>query len=321
MCSSDLWDEGPYQQSERAGRHDEVVESLLVSGKAYVDEGAVRLRVAGEGTIGWDDVIRGPVVFERSVIEDFVIRRSDGSPLFLLTNVVDDWDMGITHVIRGEDMINNMPKQLLLLEALGVEREVQYAHLPLLVDEQRRKLSKRFGDVSVESYRDRGFVAEAMTNYLATLGWGTADGVEIRPLDEIVQRFDLAAVNRSSAFFDVRKLTHFNHEYVRGMTPQRFVDLATPFAAGCDLMSLPAAYLADIQGRTQTLADLAPMIDWLFADEPPSDPASWDKAMQTPVAASILDGTVAAYESCEWSKDVLHQRLAEVGEEIGRAHV
>jgi len=311
------WDEGPYHQSERAGRHDEVVESLLASGKAYVDEGAVRLRVADTGTVGWDDVIRGPVVFERSVIEDFVIRRSDGSPLFLLTNVVDDWDMGITHVIRGEDMINNMPKQLLLLEALGVEREVQYAHLPLLVDEQRRKLSKRFGDVSVESYRDRGFVAEAMTNYLATLGWGTADGVEIRPLAEIVERFELAAVNRSSAFFDVRKLTHFNHEYVRAMSADRFAELAGPFAAGFDLSALPAGYLADIQGRTQTLADLAPMIDWLFLDEPPVDAASWDKAMAAPAAAAILDGTVAAYEDCEWSKDVLHQRLAEVGEAHG----
>ncbi len=312
------WDEGPYFQSERAGRHNEVVDALLDRGQAYIQDGAVRLRVAEQGTVGWDDVIRGRVSFDRSHIEDFVIRRSDGSPLFLLTNVVDDLDMGITHVIRGEDMINNMPKQLLLLEALGVDREVWYAHLPLLVDEQRRKLSKRYGDVSIESYRDRGFVAPAMTNYLATLGWGTADGVEIRPLGEIVQRFELAAVNKSSAFFDLKKLTHFNHEYIRAMPSADFAALAQPFAAAFDLTALPASYLADIQGRTQTLTELAPMIDWLYPGEPPMDGDSWAKAITAnPVANAILDGTLAAYADCEWAKDVLHQRLAAVGEAHG----
>ncbi len=312
------WDEGPYYQSERAARHNEVVEGLLADSLAYVDEGAVRLRVDDEGTIGWDDVIRGRVSFERANVEDFVIRRSDGSPLFLLTNVVDDWDMGITHVIRGEDMINNMPKQLLLLEALGVDREVHYAHLPLLVDEQRRKLSKRFGDVAIESYRDRGFVAPAMTNYLATLGWGTADGVEIRPLAEIVERFELSGVNKSSAFFDVKKLTHFNHEYIRAMAPEEFSALAGPFAEPFDLAALPAGYLADIQGRTQTFPELAPMIDWLYLDEPPIDTDSWAKGVAgNPAAVAILDGTLHAYADCAWGKDELHHRLAAVGEANG----
>lgn len=311
------WDEGPFHQSERAARHDEVIEGLLAAGRAYLDDGAVRLRVADEGTVAWDDVIRGRVSFDRANIEDFVIRRSDGSALFLLTNVVDDLDMGITHVIRGEDMINNMPKQLLLLEALGVDRDVHYAHLPLLVDEQRRKLSKRFGDVSIESYRDRGFVAPAMTNYLATLGWGSADGVEIRPLAEIVERFDLAQVNKASAFFDLKKLTHFNHEYIRAMAAEQFHAAAQPFAPQFPLDRLPAPYLADIQGRTKTLAELPTAIDWLFLDDPPLDADSWDKALESPHAADILDGTVAAYAECEWSKDVLHQRLAAVGEAYG----
>ncbi|MEZ5265926.1 MAG: glutamate--tRNA ligase family protein [Acidimicrobiales bacterium] len=312
------WDEGPFFQSERAARHDEVIEQLLAAGRAYVDDGAVRLRVAGEGTIGWHDVVRGPVSFDRANIEDFVIRRSDGSALFLLTNVVDDVDMGITHVIRGEDMINNMPKQLLLLEAMGIERDVQYAHLPLLVDEQRRKLSKRFGDVAIERYRDRGFVAPALRNYLATLGWGSADGVEIRPIEEIVARFELSQVNSSSAFFDVAKLTHFNHEYIRAMDPAAFLAAAEPFADGLDLGSLPAGYLADIQSRTKVLAELPEAVGWLFGDEVAIDEDSWAKGVtKTAAAADILDGTIEAFEACPWDASTLHATLTAVGERHG----
>ena len=312
------WDEGPFYQSERAARHNEVIERLLEEGKAYLDEGAVRLRVGDDGGIGWDDVVRGRVDFERANIEDFVIRRSDGSALFLLTNVVDDLDMGITHVIRGEDMINNMPKQLLLLEALGVDREVRYAHIPLLVDEQRRKLSKRFGDVAIEHYRDRGFVAPAVRNYLATLGWGSTDGVEIRPIEEIVERFELTQVNRSSAFFDVKKLTHFNHEYIRAMDAEAFLELAAPFAAGLDLAALPAPYLADVQSRTQVLTDLPGAIGWLFGDEVDIDEDSWAKGvLKTTAAVDILDGTVAAFAGCAWDRETLHAELSAIGERHG----
>jgi glutamyl-tRNA synthetase len=311
------WDEGPYHQSERAARHAEVIERLLDDGRAYIDDGAVRLRVDAEGTIGWDDVIRGPIRFDRAHIEDFVIRRSDGSALFLLTNVVDDADMGITHVIRGEDMINNMPKQLLLLEAMGLDREVTYAHVPLLVDEQRRKLSKRFGDVAIERYRDRGFLPAALCNYLATLGWGTGDGVEIRPIEDIIERFELHDVNASSAFFDIKKLTHFNGEYIRMLPLEEFTTLSRPFAGGHDLSSLPVDYQIEIQGRTKVLEQLADQIDWLFT-EPTIVEEDWSKVVaKTPSAADMLDGTVAAYAECPWEHDTLQRVLAEVGERHG----
>ncbi len=312
------WDEGPFYQSERADRHRQVIDELLANDQAYLDEGAVRLRVPKDSTVGWDDLVRGRVDFDTAHIEDFVIRRSDGSPMFLLANVVDDVDMAITHVIRGEDMINNMPKQLLLLQALGMHREVFYAHLPLLVDEQRRKLSKRFGDVAIERYRERGFLAPALTNYLATLGWGHVDGVEIRPLSEIVALFELADVNHSSAFFDVKKLTHFNHEHIRALSQEQFVALAGPFAQPFELTTLPGPYLADIQGRTKTLPEIEQLVDWLFVEQPLMDAASWDKAVATnPAALTILSSTVAAYAECPWDKETLHQRLAEVGEGLG----
>ncbi len=311
------WDEGPFFQSERAERHIEAIEQLLASGHAYLDEGAVRLRVPEEGVTGWDDVVRGRIEFENVNIEDFVIRRSDGSPMFLLANLVDDIDMGITHVIRGEDMVNNVPKQLLLQQALGADHAVTYAHLPLLVDEQRRKLSKRFGDVAIETYRDKGYVAPAMANYLATLGWGPADGVEIRPLAEIAAMFRLEDVNGSSAFFDVKKLTSFNATYVRAMSLPEFAAAASPFA-GHDLSAMPAAFLRGLQDRAHTLADLGPLVDWLYLDAPPVDADAWAKAITgSAVAGPILDATIAAYTDAPWEAAVLHERLAEIGEANG----
>ncbi len=312
------WDEGPHFQSQRADRHREVIDELLSAGTAYLDEGAVRLRVPAGQSVAFDDVIRGCVSFESDNIEDFVIRRSDGSPMFLLANVVDDLDMGITHVIRGEDMINNMPKQLLLLAAMGVEQAVTYAHLPLLVDEQRRKLSKRFGDVAIELYRDRGFVAPAMANYLATLGWGSSDNVEIRPMKEIIDRFELADVNGSSAFFDVKKLTHFNGEYIKAMDGPQFLAGAEPFNAGFDLSRLPQDYLTEIQGRAKTLSDLPALVDWLFVEEIVMQPDAFTKALATnPAAGAVLDSTVRAFEGASWDAANLQAAFAGVCEELG----
>ena len=175
----------------------------------------MRFRVPDEGVTAFDDLIRGEVSFENANLEDFVIRRSNGTPMFHLANAVDDADMGITHVVRGEDLINVTPKVLLLRDALGAAGELVFAHLPLIVNEKRQKLSKRRDDVSVGDYIDRGYLPEAMVNYLATLGWGPPDGIEIRPLPEIVELFRLADVNKAGAFFDVKKLQHFNGEYIR----------------------------------------------------------------------------------------------------------
>ena len=326
------WDEGPFFQSARAERHREVVDQLVAAGAAYLDEGAVRFRVPEAGVTGWDDVVRGRVAFENANLEDFVIQRSDGSAMFLLANVVDDADMGISHVIRGEDMVNNTPKQLLLLRAIGgpagseagdaepgevgeAGEAVTFAHLPLLVDDRRRKLSKRFGDVSVESYRERGFVAEALANYLALLGWGPPDGVEIRPMAEIIERFRLEDVNKAGAFFDVKKLTHVNGTYLRQLSPEAFAKAAEPW--GFDVGALPPTLQGEVQERAHTLGEVPSLVDWYFLDEPVVDPAAWEKAMKAETAPAMLDGAVAAYGEAPWEAAELHARLAEVGEGLG----
>jgi glutamyl-tRNA synthetase len=310
------WDEGPFFQSQRADRHREAVAQLVRDGRAYEDEGAIRFRVPDRGTTGWDDVVRGRVEFENEHLEDFVVQRSNGTPMFLLANAVDDLDMGITHIIRGEDMVNNVPKQLLVMDALGARPDdIVYAHLPLLVDEQRRKLSKRFGDVAVEQYREKGYVAPAMANYLALLGWGPPDEVEIRPMAEIVERFRLEDVNKSSAFFDVKKLNNINGVYLREMTPGEFATAAKPW--GYDLTAVPEALRDAVQVRAHTLGDVPWLIDWFFADEPEIDPAAWAKHVDTEVGPSLLDATLAVYADAPWRADELLDRLRAVGESLG----
>ena len=236
------WDEGPYFQSERRDRHREVVEDLLGRGLAYLcdtensevpgsvlaDGLAVRFRMPEGGTMAFEDIVRGEVSFATDDLEDFVIWRSNGSPMFLLANAVDDADMGITHAIRGEDLLSGVPKVLLLLDAMGVPRPT-YAHLPLLVNEQRKKLSKRRDDVSIGDYRERGYLPEAMVNYMALLGWGPPDDVEIRPLDEIVDLFRIQDVNKAAAFFDLKKLEHVNATHLRALDRADFIDRVAPW--------------------------------------------------------------------------------------------
>ena len=345
-------------QSDAAARHAEVVEQLLDSGHAYrctctqdevaernkaaggppgydghcrnLDIGAnephvVRFRVPEDGATGWNDLVRGPISFEHRNLEDFVLRRRDGSPMFIVANAVDDADSAITHVIRGEDLINVTPKMLLVRSAIGVTEPIEFAHLPLIVNEQRKKLSKRKDDVSMESYRDKGFLPDAMVNYLALLGWGPPDGVEVRPVAEIIDLFDIADVNPSPAMFDIKKLESVNAEYLRAMTIDEFIDASTPFAQtlpGFDAAGF-AAIAPELQSRVKTVHEVPAMIDFLFA-VPESDPASWDKAVaQNAAASALLDGAIEAYTAVDWERDALHaatEALAEAnGLKLGKA--
>src|ERR671937_1078698 len=207
-------DEGPFFQSERQDRHKEEIARLVEEGHAYFDEGAVRLRVPDEGRTVVKDLIRGDITFEHKDIADFVIARSDGSPLYNLAVAVDDHDMGITHVVRGEDHISNTPRQMMILEALGGELPV-YAHLPLLHGPDGKKLSKRHGAASVQELRDAGYLPEAVRNYLALLGWGDEDDETIIPTDELIRRFRIERVSRNPARFDEQKLRWMNGRYLR----------------------------------------------------------------------------------------------------------
>ncbi|MDZ7678867.1 MAG: glutamate--tRNA ligase [Acidimicrobiales bacterium] len=274
----------------------------------------VRFRTPDDGVTAWDDVIRERVEFENRHLEDFVIVRSNGVPMFLLANAVDDIDMGITHVIRGEDLVNTTPKVLLLREALGHPEPPVYAHLPLIVNEARKKLSKRRDDVNIADYLDRGFLPEAMLNYLATLGWGAPDGVEIRPLSEIVELFELADIGKSPAAFDLKKLSHFNGEYLRALPVDEFVVRARPWVTAGEVPWAPDRFdpsaferLAPlVQERCRTLGEVPELIDWLFLDDPPDDPDSWNKEMGKAHAAAVLDSAIDSVESAgEWTAEVV----------------
>ena len=351
------WDGDPVHQSDRAGLHRQAVAELLEAGLAYgcdctqgdvraraearggapgydghcrdrgVEPGpgvVVRFRTPDEGRTSFDDVVRGAVSFDNAVIEDFVIQRSSGAPLFLVANAVDDADMGITHVIRGEDLLSATPKVLLLREALGLPGRPVFAHLPMLVNARRQKLSKRRDDVAVGSYRDQGYLPEAMVNYLALLGWGPPDGVEIRPLDEIVELFRLEDVNKAPAFFDVDKLRHINGTYLRSLSVAEFIGAAGrflehgPWAPGDFDFEAFERMAPLVQERVATLAEVPAMVDFLFVVEPEIDQASWDKAMaDRALAAAVLDATAGAYGSGPWTAEELSASLRSVGEGLG----
>ena len=332
------YDEGPYYQSERRDRHQEAVQQLLDDGRAYLcdaddnelagtemaDGRAVRFRTP-EGTTVIDDVVRGEVAVDHAQLGDFVIWRSDGSPTFVLANAVDDADMAITHAIRGEDLLSSTPRAVLVAEALGATPPI-YAHLPLLVNEQRKKLSKRRDDVSLESYRRRGFLASAMANYLALLGWGPRDGVEIRPMAEIIGQFRLEDVNKAPAFFDIAKLEHFNGVYIRELDTEQLLVAIEPHLTGNEVPWPPERYRPDVvaavvplvQEKLRTLDGIVPQVDWLLCPEVPMDESSWDKAVvRGKASVEILDGTIAALADCPWDPETVKDAVFAVGEAHG----
>ena len=356
------WDEGPYYQSQRKQFHCDAVDQLVEAGHAYfcnltrdesdalaaeaglasgyhgwsrdkgIEDGdncVVRFRTPDEGEVIIEDVIRGEVRFQCSELEDFVIRRSDASPTFLVANAVDDADMSITHVIRGEDLLNTTPKVMLLWEALDLGEKPTYAHLPLLVNEQRKKLSKRRDDVSLMDFLGKGYLPEAMVNHLALLGWGPPDEKEIRPIEEIIELFELRNVNKGSAFFDVTKLDHINGEYIRALPTEKFIEMAEPFVYGVDTevgweqsAYKPEVFelvAPDVQQRVATFSEIPRFIDWLFVDAVEYDTESkgWKKSMiKGKRVPEILDGIAAAFADVEWTPEALNNAVSAIGDEL-----
>jgi glutamyl-tRNA synthetase len=275
---------------------------------------SLRFRTPDEGTSTFTDEIRGEVSVEWSTIPDFVIVRSDGTPLFFLANAVDDIEMAITHVIRGEDLLDTTHRVLALREALGASDRPVYAHLPLIVGADRTKLSKRHGAVALEEFRDAGYLPEALLNYLALLGWGPEDGREILDRDELVEAFDLDRVVHSPAFFDHQKLDWMNGEWIRridlGELDQRILPAAEArFGDQLDLETLHAA-LRIGQERAVTLGSLLDQTGFLFVDEAAFtiDPDSWERLEKADRAGEILDAVADHVEACEWSVDALDVR-------------
>src|SRR3989344_831448 len=286
------WDEKIIRQSERTSAYHEAVQRLLASDAAYqqAESEAVYLRVAPQ-EITFEDTIRGSVHLHTNTWGgDFVIARSPEDPVFHLAVVVDDAAAEITHVIRGEDHLTNTARHILLQRALG-HRTPQYAHLPLLLDFQRRKLSKRNNEVSLLAYRQAGFLPEAMVNYLALLGWNPGDDREIFSLRELVEHFSLARVQKSGAIFSLHKLQSMNQHYLRGKSPAQLRDVAQASATqvlGEPLVVSEAALMTE-QTRVVTLRDLIDATsfareDW--AGEYPSVLLAYRKS--TPAATAGL---------------------------------
>ncbi|HXW46452.1 MAG TPA: glutamate--tRNA ligase [Streptosporangiaceae bacterium] len=343
--------EGPYFQSEDRARQTQAAQSLYQQGRAYYcdctradliartgdpnrgydgfcrDRGlgpgegrALRFRAPDEGATVVDDLVRGKTVFENSSIEDFVLTRSDGSVLFLLANVVDDMEQRITHVLRSEEHLSNTPKQQLLWEALGHEPPA-WGHLPIVVNEKRQKMSKRRDRVALEDYRDEGYLAAAMRNYLMLLGWGPKGDQEIMPFEEMVAQFRIEDVNPAPAFYDVKKLRSFNGEYIRALTVGEFIEACQPWLAP-DRAPWPAdrfdpdvfAQLAPLaQTRVALLSEITTMVDFAFLPEPPADDASWAKAMKEP-AEGILAAALERYADSPWRAEDLRLRLEQVAD-------
>jgi glutamyl-tRNA synthetase len=305
------WDEGPISQAERADRHKEEIQRLLDEGHAYMDEGAVRLRVPDEGSTTVHDVIRGEIVFEHQAIDDFVIARSDGSPLYNLAVAVDDRDMGITHVIRGADHISNTPRQLMILEALGAEPPV-FAHLPLLHGPDGKKLSKRHGAASVQELRDAGYLPAAVRNYVSLLGWGFDESTEFFSTDELVRDFDLSRVSKSPAVFDEQKLRWMNGRYLREMDVDELTALLEAQTGRSGLREAVAV----TQEKMQTTDDFWKLAGWLY-EERETDEKAWSKVMKDGAAENLARAREALAGVEPFDQQGVERALTDLVEETG----
>ena len=339
------FDEGPIFQSSREARHVEVIERMLADGHAYRStatgddvkaykerhghdrgfrgadegEGAVRLRVPDEGATVVNDVIRGESAFENALLDDLVIARGDGSPVYHLAVVVDDADSAITHVVRGADHYSNTPKQMLIQQAMGVPTP-QYAHLPLLHGPDGKKLSKRHGATSVQDLRDAGYLPEAVLNYLALLGWGFDEETTFHSLDELKERFSLERVSKSPAVFDEQKLRWMNGRYVRELDID---DLTSRLEALTGRSGLRGAVEIS-QDKISTLSEFWPLTHFFF-DGPADDPAARERVIDAPGGREALTAARAALADvpAPWTQEKVEAALTDVADRIGvkRKHV
>ena len=283
------WDEGievggshgSYKQSSRFDRYQEVAENLLTRNFAYEDNGAIRFKVPNDGSIEFEDYIRGKMLFNLSDVEDFVILRSDKSPTYHLASTVDDLDYGITIIARGEDILSSTPKHIMLLKAMDANLP-DFCHLPLLFGPDGKKLSKRHGDTSVEAFKSKGILSEAMFNYLCLLGWSAGNDLEQFDIDTAINKFDLKNVLPNSAIFDEKKLLWLNGLYIRSTDTEDFqakalsqIENDIERALFDEEKSRLIKIFPSVQERIETLADLTPQIMFLVDEAFNVDDLDW----------------------------------------------
>jgi glutamyl-tRNA synthetase len=318
-------DHGPYFQSQRAGIYKRRVQELKDKGMAYEHEGALKFRMTREPIV-IPDLVVGDVTRELTDRErldpDFVIVRSDGQPVFHLVNVIDDLEMGITHVIRGEDHLSNAAKHIALFRAFGVEPP-RYAHIPLILNHDGTKMSKRDQGASLTGYMQEGYAPEAVVNYLCLLGWSPKDNREVMPVQDVVQMFDLPQILRHNARFDRDKLDWLNGEYIRLMSNERFYQLAIPALAraGLDTGKYPLTYvraaLETCKGKKRVFSELADYGGFYFVEAVDYDPEAAAKDF-TPENRERLRKLREAFAGVgSFDAATLEKTLKEVAAQLG----
>jgi len=347
------YDEGPFYQTQRMARYQECIEQLLAEGKAYkcycskerldalreqqmadkqkprydgkcreVGEQAgdyvIRFRNPIEGSVVWQDAVKGRIDIANSELDDFIIARSDGMPTYNFTVVVDDWDMGISHVIRGDDHVNNTPRQINVLHALGATVP-EYAHVPMILGEDGKRLSKRHGAVSVMAYREQGFLPQALLNYLVRLGWSSGDQ-EIFSLEEMQTQFTLDHINNSPAAFSLDKLTWLNEHYLRNTPLSQWQDELIWHYQQIGLTVEPNARLQQIVAalldRVSTVKHLAEQSRYFFVDFDAFEEKAAKKHLR-PVALEPLTALSERFVAVDvWEAAALHAAIEQVAEQL-----
>jgi len=316
------WDEEPVFQGARLARHQEVADRLLVEGKAYVEDGAIRFRLP-PGEIAWDDAVHGRISFQGEDIKDFVILRSDRTPIYNFAVVVDDIDMQITHVLRGDDHISNTPKQIALYRALGAPLPV-FGHVPMINGPDGKKLSKRHGATAVGDYQHMGILPAAMRNFLALLGWSPGGDREIMTQDEMIQLFSFEGIQQKAAIFDMTKLEWMNGQYLSATPAEALYPLVSPHLAQYGVRGDREPILraiAAVKTRSRTTLDVARQVAVrLDAKHLQLDEKAKKEIAKDPAAyKASLEASLAALAGTEWTTTALEQRLRALAEERGVA--
>ncbi len=352
-------DEGPYRQTERMEIYKAYAYRLLQEGKAYrcyctpqelearrqqaMKEGkpprydrrcrsisekldkpfAIRFKIPLEGESTVQDLVKGPVTFKNSELEDLIILRSDGTPTYNFCVVVDDFDMKITHVIRGEDHLNNTPKQIHIYHALGIEPP-QFAHIPMILGPDRSRLSKRHGATSVLSYRDEGYLSDAMVNFLARLGWSYGDQ-EIFTKDELIKYFNLQQVGKANAIFNAEKLLWLNSEYIKLTSEEKLLELVIPFLIQEGYLkegeTLDLAWackaIKSLKERCRTLKELAHAMRYYILDYVDIDPKSKEKYITEKTIPLLREITEKLEALEEFTQDKIEKIFMDMVNEKG----
>ncbi len=356
------YDEGPFYQTKRFDRYKEVIAQLLEQGDAYpcycskeeLDdmreqqrankekprydgrcrhvtepkagvEPVIRFKNPIEGSVIVKDVVRGDVEFQNTELDDLIIARPDGSPTYNLTVVVDDLDMGLTHVIRGDDHLNNSPRQINIFKALNAEPPV-FAHVPMILGDDGARLSKRHGAVSVMSYRDEGFLPEALLNYLVRLGWSHGDQ-EIFTIDEMIELFDIEDVNKAASSFNTDKLLWLNQQYIKNSSPEHIAHHLSWHMGQLDIDPAQGPELASVvalqQERAKTLVEMAANSQFFYKEVNEFDAKAARKNLTTKSVEVLEDMQQRLSGLAEWQAEPIHTQIKDcsVAREIGMGKV